>query len=48
MIPHYNVSPNITLPISIAVITILLAGFGVYKGFFDNKDLTDPWDYHDD
>ena len=32
---------------SIAVITIL-AGFGVYKGFFANKELKDPWDDHDD
>jgi len=26
----------------------LLAGFGIYKGFFDNKELADPWDDHDD
>lgn len=48
MIPHGTASLEITLPISIAVITILLAGFGVYKGFFANKDLRDPWDDHDD
>ena len=48
MIPHYTLNPNITFPISIAVITVLLAGFGVYKGFFANENLTDPWDDHDD
>ena len=37
-----------TDPISIAVITILLAGYGIYKGFFANQNLTDPWDDHDD
>jgi hypothetical protein len=30
------------------VITILLAGYGVYKGFFANENLRDPWDDHDD
>ncbi|MAN49324.1 MAG: photosystem II reaction center protein PsbN [Flavobacteriales bacterium] len=45
---HYNFDPNITFPISIAVITILLAGYGIYKGFFANQNLTDPWDDHDD
>ena len=48
LIPHYNADPNFTLGISIAVITILLAGYGVYKGFFANKNLADPWDDHDD
>ena len=48
LIHHFTFNPNITLPISIAVITILLAGFGVYKGFFANQNLTDPWDDHDD
>ena len=47
-IPHLTLDPNITFPISSAVITILLAGYGVYKGFFANKNLTDPWDDHDD
>ena len=44
----YNADPNVTLAISLMVIVILLAGFGVYKGFFNNKDLRDPWDDHDD
>ena len=48
LIPHYNADPNVTLAISLMVIVILLAGFGVYKGFFNNKDLRDPWDDHDD
>ena len=42
--PH----PNFTFPIAVAVFTVLLAGFGVYKGFFANKGLSDPWDDHDD
>ena len=48
IIPHYNADPNFTLGISIAVITIMLAGYGIYKGFFANKGLKDPWDDHDD
>ena len=48
IIPHFNANPNITFCISIAVITVLLAAFGVYKGFFANKDLRDPWEDHDD
>tara|TARA_Y100000114_G_scaffold144705_1_gene153566 strand:+ start:2920 stop:3066 length:147 start_codon:yes stop_codon:yes gene_type:complete len=48
VITHYNLDPDITFPISIAVITILLAGYGIYKGFFANKNLADPWDDHDD
>ena len=48
LVTLYNLDPNITFPISIAVITILLAGYGVYKGFFANQNLTDPWDDHDD
>ena len=48
MIPHYTFSPNITFPISVAVITVLLAGYGIYKGFFANEGLNDPWDDHDD
>ena len=48
LIPHYNADPNITFGISVAVITTVLAGFGVYKAFFANKGLADPWDDHDD
>ena len=40
LIPHLTLNPNYTFGISIAVITILLAGYGVYKGFFANKGLT--------
>ena len=36
------------MSISISKVAILLAGYGVYKGFFANKNLTDPWDDHDD
>ena len=48
MIPHLSLDPNFTFGISIAVITILLAGYGVYRGFFANENLRDPWDDHDD
>ena len=48
LIPHANYDPIFTFPISVAVFTVLLAGFGVYKGFFSNKGLSDPWDDHDD
>ena len=48
IIPHYDFDPNFTFPIAVAVITVLLAGFGVYRGFFANKGLADPWDEHDD
>ena len=37
IIPHYNADPNVTFAISFIVIVILLAGFGVYKAFFNNK-----------
>ena len=30
------------------VIVVLLAAFGVYKAFFANEGLADPWDDHDD
>ena len=33
LIPHFTFNPNYTFGISIAVITVLLAGYGVYKGF---------------
>ena len=48
LIPHFTFNPDYTFGISIAVITIMLAGYGVYKGFFANKNLADPWDDHDD
>ena len=48
LIPHFTLNPDYTFGISIAVITVLLAGYGVYKGFFANKNLTDPWDDDDD
>ena len=48
IIPHYNDNPNITFAISFVVIVVLLAAFGVYKAFFANKGLADPWDDHDD
>ena len=48
IIPNYNADPNVTFGISVLVIVILLSAFGIYKGFFDNKELADPWDDHDD
>ena len=48
IIRHYNANPNITFAISFVVIVVLLAAFGVYKAFFANKGLADPWDDHDD
>ena len=48
LIPHFTFNPNYTFGISIAVITILLAAYGVYKGFFANQNLADPWDDHED
>ena len=44
IIPHLTLDPDYTFGVSIAVITIILAGYGVYKGFFANDGLTDPWD----
>tara|TARA_B100000214_G_scaffold184621_1_gene133113 strand:+ start:158 stop:274 length:117 start_codon:yes stop_codon:yes gene_type:complete len=37
-----------TFGIALLIFTVGLAGFGVYKAFFANKDLADPWDDHDD
>ena len=48
LIPHLTLNPDYTFGVSIAVITILLAGYGLYRGFFANKGLADPWDDHDD
>ena len=48
LIPHFTFDPNYNFVISIAVITVLLAAYGVYKGFFANKGLADPWDDHED
>lgn len=48
IIPHYNADPNITLAISIGVIVFLLVLYGIYRGFFANQGLEDPFDDHDD
>ena len=48
LIPHLTLNPNITFGISVLVILLLLSGYGLYKSFFDNKELADPWDDHDD
>ena len=48
LIPHLTLDPNITFGLSVLAILIILTGYGVYRGFFVNKNLTDPWDDHDD
>tara|TARA_B100001173_G_C15705667_1_gene428042 strand:+ start:66 stop:302 length:237 start_codon:yes stop_codon:yes gene_type:complete len=48
LIPHLTLNPNFTFGISVLAILIILTGYGVYKGFFANENLTDPWDDHDD
>ena len=48
LIPHLSLNPNFTFGISVLAIVIILTGYGVYKGFFANENLTDPWDDHDD
>ena len=48
LIPHLTLNPNITFSLSIVAILVALTGYGVYKGLFANKNLTDPWDDHDD
>ena len=48
LIPHYNADPNITLAISVGVIVALFTFYGVYRGFFANEGLDDPFDDHDD
>jgi len=48
LIPHLTLNPNITFSLSVVAILVALTGYGVYKGFFANKNLTDPWDDHDD
>ena len=48
IIPHFNADPNMTFGIALLIFTVGLTGFGVYRAFFNNKDLTDQWDEHDD
>ena len=48
LIPHLTLNPNFTFGISVLAILLILTGYGVYKGFFANQNLTDPWDDHDD
>ena len=49
LIPHYNLDPNITFPISIMVIIVMFVIYGIYMGFGPpSKGLEDPFDDHDD
>ena len=46
LIPHLTLNPDYTFAISIAVITILLAAYGVYRGCFANKTVSRCPDKH--
>ena len=48
LIPHFTFNPDFTFMISIAVITVLLADTEYIKDSLQIKNLTDPWDDHDD
>ncbi len=48
LIPHYNANPNLTFTISVFTLFTLLTVYTLYKAFFNNKNLKDPWDDHDD
>ena len=51
MIPHgsFNgLSPSGQFAAIIGITLMVLVGIGVYQAFFDNDNLTDPWDEHDD
>ena len=48
LIPHLTLNPNLTFSFSVVAILLILTGYGVYKGFFAKKNLTDPWDDHAD
>ena len=48
LIPHYNADTTLTFAISVTVVVLLGVCYVVYRSFFGNKDLTDPWDDHDD
>ena len=48
LIPHYTANTTLPFAISTSVIVLALTVFGVYRAFFANKNLTDPWDDHDD
>ena len=45
----YSLIENRRLDIlELSTILLILASFGVYKAFFSNKGLADPWDDHED
>jgi|TARA_B100001093_G_scaffold513270_1_gene584845 hypothetical protein len=51
LIPHGSfsgLSPSAQFAAIIGITLFIMVGIGVYKAFFDNQDLTDPWDEHDD
>ena len=43
-----GLSPSAQFAAIIGITLFIMVGIGVYKAFFDNQDLTDPWDEHDD
>ena len=51
MIPHGNFAGLGQTGQFVAIIIgafAILTTYGIIRGFFSNKDLTDPWDDHDD
>ena len=51
LIPHGNFAGLGQTGQFVAIIIgafAILTTYGIIRGFFSNKDLTDPWDDHDD
>jgi len=51
LVPHGNysgLSQSGQFAAIIGITLFALVGIGIYKAFFDNENLTDPWDEHDD
>jgi len=51
LIPHGNyggLSQSGQFAAIIGITLFALVSIGIYKAFFDNENLTDPWDEHDD
>ena len=51
IIPHgtyEGLPPQGQLAAIILILLITFTSWGVYTAFFNNKNLTDPWDDHDD
>ena len=51
IVPHGNyggLSQSGQFAAIIGITLFALVSIGIYKAFFDNENLTDPWDEHDD